>query len=526
MPEEAIFLGQGAQAGPELRPADRSSYSWRDRLREAMILKYGEDGKRIAENLIGKSEEEKFQNYLLRTQPPPPVRESAEDRTRRQTAFDEGQTPTTRSFGDIFTHGPPDIGMVDLGLMGLSGGRLPYVSTGAALTESSLLAGDALGEYKKGRPKTAAVMGALSAVNPLLRYFNPVVREAAPEMRSALKHVSDDAPTDPAKRETLKKGAAAGILGLAMAGPPLVRRALQQVADSPVVAKVGKAVKGRHLQLSRFRSLTDPVTPRSYNMDGREYIQSVFSYASRIPDMVGRRLVSLDSWKPIRTALGDSGPVQADEFGDYAEMVGNVMEDLAQAAPKSAAELSDLIQARSLSHYRELGFEGADDMLPALKKWFASDDYQQAILEGAELGKAYARRFPVDANISARGPRVPRFEAERNPYDSPAGLHSRWPLDEGGSDFGYEIPPAHLRVFLEDADRVAPSLKPHITGKPNIESSWFMGPRTQRRISTDSGDRWPTDLGRLSQADFEAFKKLSPEQYEDVMRVLKDYNNP
>ena len=52
-----------------------------------------------------------------------------------------------------------------------------------------------------------------------------------------------------------------------------------------------------------------------------------------------------------------------------------------------------------------------------------------------------------------------------------------------------------------------------------------MGTRTQRRISTDScGYRWPADLGKLSQADFEAFKKLSPEQYEDVMRVLKDYN--
>ena len=147
--------------GAELRPIDKSEYSWRDHIRELMTLKYGRTGKSIAEGLIGESEEEKYMNWLLRkystydlSKLPPKVRENI---------------PTSRPMGDMLAvgrgGGMSDIGGVDAVLMAMAPTSWP-----AALTESGLLGADAVGEYRKGNTIAASIMGAVAGVPPLMRY--------------------------------------------------------------------------------------------------------------------------------------------------------------------------------------------------------------------------------------------------------------------------------------------------------------------------------------------------------------------
>ena len=144
----------------EMGPIDRET-SWRDRLREMMLLKYGRKGKNIAEGLVGESEENKYLNYLAKeygtydlSSLPPEVYQDI---------------PETRPLSEMKNIGSgggiSDIGAADALLMGMA----PY-SWPAALTESGVLGADAVGEYQKGNTLGAAIMGSLAGVPPLLRY--------------------------------------------------------------------------------------------------------------------------------------------------------------------------------------------------------------------------------------------------------------------------------------------------------------------------------------------------------------------
>ena len=143
----------------EMGPIDRET-SWRDRLREMMLLKYGRKGKNIAEGLVGESEENKYLNYLAKeygtydlSSLPPEVYQDI---------------PETRPLSEMKNIGSgggiSDIGAADALLMGMA----PY-SWPAALTESGVLGADAVGEYQKGNTLGAAIMGSLAGVPPLLR---------------------------------------------------------------------------------------------------------------------------------------------------------------------------------------------------------------------------------------------------------------------------------------------------------------------------------------------------------------------
>ena len=195
----------------EMRPIDKGHYSWRDHIRELMTLRYGRGGKQLADRLIGASEEDLYLNYLQRTYGTPPARIPTEERT----PYPEG-----RPIRDMFSMkgGLSDFGDVDMGLMGLSGGRIPRVSPGAAATETALLGGDALGEYNKGNTVAAAIMGGLAGAPSLLRYFNP----PAATRRTP---VPDAPPEDPSRREAIQTVAplVAGIGALAAVPGGLVK---------------------------------------------------------------------------------------------------------------------------------------------------------------------------------------------------------------------------------------------------------------------------------------------------------------
>ena len=105
-----------------MRPTDKGHYSWRDHIRELMTLRYGRGGKQLADRLIGASEEDLYLNYLQRTYGTPPARIPTEERT---------PYPESRPIRDMFSMkgGLSDFGGVDMGLMGLSAGRIPRVST-------------------------------------------------------------------------------------------------------------------------------------------------------------------------------------------------------------------------------------------------------------------------------------------------------------------------------------------------------------------------------------------------------------
>ena len=171
----------------KLYPSDPSTKSWRDKTRELITLKYGKTGENVIEGLLGESEEDKYMRYLERIEAgliPKP----------------EGEYKTgTRPISDMFKSGVSDIGITDFSLMGLSGMKIPTVSTGAALTESGVLGADAVGEYKKGNTATASIMATLAGVPPLLRYANPVSKPVA---KTSSKEVADE--VDPTRRKVVQ----------------------------------------------------------------------------------------------------------------------------------------------------------------------------------------------------------------------------------------------------------------------------------------------------------------------------------
>ena len=196
----------------KLYPSDPSTKSWRDKTRELIALKYGKVGENVIEGLLGESEEDKYMRYLEKVEAgllPKP----------------EGEYKTgSRPLRDM-KHGVSDIGIMDFSLMGLSGMKIPTVSTSAALTESGVLGADAVGEYKKGNTGTAAIMGTLAGVPPLLRYANPVNKSVT---KTSSEEVADE--VDPTRRKVVQGiGALAAIAPfsdpLLMAGKKLLTKA-------------------------------------------------------------------------------------------------------------------------------------------------------------------------------------------------------------------------------------------------------------------------------------------------------------
>ena len=142
---------------PKFEAGFGPAQSWRDRARNFALDKYGSAGKRIVDNVLGSSEEDMALNYLQRTY---------------GSELPEG-VDVNRPASDLLKYGISDFGLADAGLsaMTLGAGALPRgVGTAAALTESAALAGDAVGEYKKGNTLGAGIMGTMVGVPPLLRY--------------------------------------------------------------------------------------------------------------------------------------------------------------------------------------------------------------------------------------------------------------------------------------------------------------------------------------------------------------------
>jgi hypothetical protein len=202
----------------KVSPIDPSTLSWRDKTRNLMRLKYGETGENFTEALIGKSEEEKnmiFQERVRAGLTPAPETDTG-----------------SRPISDMFKSGVSDFGLMDLSLMAISAGRIPTVSSGAALTESSILGADAVGEYNKGNTGTAAVMGTLAGVPPLLRYANPIAKTSSKEVAEKVEDIVD--PT----RRNLMQGMGLAALAAPFSDPLIM--AGRKLVKPPVLRGVAK----------------------------------------------------------------------------------------------------------------------------------------------------------------------------------------------------------------------------------------------------------------------------------------------
>jgi hypothetical protein len=248
--------------GPEFRPTDTSNFSWRDHIRELMTLKYGRKGKFLAESLIGEPEEEKYMSYL--------------ERTYGHRLPKDEDIPSSRPLSDMAAvgrgGGVSDWGLVDTALMGISGAGIPRVSTAAAATESGVLGADAYGEYQKGNPLAASIMGAAAGVPPLLRYMNPPpgVTKAPPKQLDLYDQYIEELP-DPGRREATKK-IAQGVGGLAVLAstPALLRRATKAATDAPIVknlppgvAKMTPAIRGVDISGTQLLNLNSEILAKA-----------------------------------------------------------------------------------------------------------------------------------------------------------------------------------------------------------------------------------------------------------------------
>ena len=226
-------------------PIDPSTLSWRDKLRNLATAKYGNTGRQFSEAILGESEEEKYMNYLEKIEAgllPPPKNFSP-------------NRPVSDMLGG---EGISDFGLLDAGLMGLSGAAIPKISTGAALTESGVLGADAVGEYKKGNTTTAAIMGTLAGAPPLLRYANPVKNTSS-------KEVAEEVQPDLTRRKVVQ-----GLGITALAAPfadPLVMAA-RKISKAPGLVKLTPSIpnlvdspifhsQSRFTKLARLKTIND-----------------------------------------------------------------------------------------------------------------------------------------------------------------------------------------------------------------------------------------------------------------------------
>ena len=354
----------------QVSPTDRSTLSWRDKLRELATLKYGTTGKNVAEGLLGESEEEKYMNYL--------------------EAIEAGLLPAPKNFpdrrpvSDMFGgEGISDFGLLDASLMGLSGMAIPKVSSTAAAVESSVLGADALGEYKKGNTATAAIMGTLAGAPALLRYANPVKNTSS-------KEVADEVQPDLTRRKVFQG------LGIGALAAPLV---------DPVMV-VGKGLlKATPLQAAAKLTPSIPALSNSPLVD----------INSKLINLTRRRL---------QKELGEPY-VPADV--DYP--ISNMMYTLNETKnlnELSYKELKDIFLKEAdveASGYAESGKRIQKKMY----NLFSSDEYMRAVLEAYENAKSVYKNDPTVKKLSNQATKaesevmkLPGGFSNPNAYKTPA----------------------------------------------------------------------------------------------------------
>lgn len=210
---------------PKFEAGFGPAQSWRDRARNFALDKYGVKGKRIVDNILGSSEEDMALNYLQRTY---------------GSELPEG-VDVNRPMSDMLKYGMSDFGLADAILSGATLGTsaLPRgVGTAAAIAESAALAGDAVGEYKKGNTLGAGIMGTLVGAPPLVRYFAGG-KTPPKEPKEQMRQMEMDFPDLKRRRFSQGLGIGLGAAGiLAMAPGATMRKVL---APAKVAGKAAAA---------------------------------------------------------------------------------------------------------------------------------------------------------------------------------------------------------------------------------------------------------------------------------------------
>ena len=209
--------------GQELWPDDRtlSSISWRDRLRDLAQDYGGERGRQKVEQLIGESEEDKYMRMLLQEYGYEGVPEDA---------------PTERSFMQSVID-PADIGGVDMGLMGVSalGSVAPKLAATSAGTETSLLLGDAIGEYNEGNLQGAGLMVLLAFAPGLLN----ILSRGGQQAKEGIETLTEETPLllDKSKRNFLK------AIGTLTAGGTILGKTMKNTPTPSIIDDVAKVAE-------------------------------------------------------------------------------------------------------------------------------------------------------------------------------------------------------------------------------------------------------------------------------------------
>ena len=229
---------------PKFEAGFGPAQSWRDRVRNFALDKYGSAGKRIVDNVLGPNEEDMALNYLQRTY---------------GSELPEG-VDVNRPMSDMLKYGVSDFGLVDAILSGATFGTsaLPRgVGTAAAITESAALAGDAVGEYKKGNTLGAGIMGTLVGAPPLVRYF---AGEKTPPKE--MRQMELDFPDLKRRRFTQGLGVGLGAAGiLAMAPGATMRKVL---APAKVAGKAAANIPNVSSRFYMMRALKDALGDIDY----------------------------------------------------------------------------------------------------------------------------------------------------------------------------------------------------------------------------------------------------------------------
>jgi len=313
-----------------ISPTDRSTLSWRDKLRELATLKYGTTGKNVAEGLLGESEEEKYMNYL--------------------EAIEAGLLPAPKNFPDrrpvsnmFGGEGVSDFGLLDASLMGLSGMAIPKVSSTAAAVESSVLGADALGEYKKGNTATAAIMGTLAGAPALLRYANPVKNTSS-------KEVADEVQPDLTRRK-VAQGLGIGVLAAPFIDPvSMAVRSLGKSRILPGLAKLTPPIRSMLDNSNAFfynNRVVDTLVSK-YGKNKDEFI-SAQAVQSILEKLASKDLNNL-SLKQVKEIAGTSKNVEVTD--DFLKDAINTIEDLKSAVrydPTTQKLLDKLIKEQNMS---------------------------------------------------------------------------------------------------------------------------------------------------------------------------------
>ena len=229
---------------PKFEAGFGPAQSWRDRARNFALDKYGVKGKRIIDNVLGPSEEDMALNYLQRTY---------------GSELPEGVN-VNRPMSDMLKYGMSDFGLADaiLSSATLGTSALPRgVGTAAAIAESAALAGDAVGEYKKGNTLGAGIMGTLVGAPPLVRYFAGG-KTPPKEMRQ----LELDFPDLKRRRFSQGLGIGLGAAGtLAMAPGATMRKVL---APAKVAGKAAASIPNVSKRFYMMKALKDAVGDIDY----------------------------------------------------------------------------------------------------------------------------------------------------------------------------------------------------------------------------------------------------------------------